>query len=119
MRAPTAGQSFNASVTALVKNDIKPKPTPCFSLNLSLYLQRSSIMGDISTSLKVVSMAVSFLTATKRRATVLRRFDIFSRLSPRASGLAAGAVTAGVAGGTAILVGAGDAVVCGFSFTLS
>src|SRR5476651_868940 len=81
MRAPTAGHSFNASQTALVKNDIKPKPTPCFSLNLSLYLARSSIIGAISTSLNVVSMAVSFLTATKRLATVLRNDDIFSRRS--------------------------------------
>src|SRR5476649_1932949 len=96
MRAPTAGQSFNASQTALVKNDIKPKPTPCFSLNLSLYLLRISMIGDISTSLKVVNMAVSFLTATKRLATVLRNGDIFSRRSPPA-----GVVDAGAAAGAA------------------
>src|ERR1700760_4462937 len=92
MRAPTAGQSFKASQTALVKNDIKPSPTPCFSLNLSLYLLRTSIIGDISTSLKVVSIAVSFFTATNRLATVLRSDDIFSRfslLSPGAEGVAA------------------------------
>src|SRR6187402_3679385 len=99
IRAPTEGHSFNASVTALVKNDMKPKPTPCFSLNLSLYLPRISIIGDISTSLKVVSMAVSFLTATKRLATVLRNDDIFSRfslLSPALTGAAAGAGAAGL-----------------------
>src|ERR1700742_267214 len=97
MRAPTAGYSFNASVTALVKNDMKPKPTPCFSLNLSLYLPRSSIIGDISTSLKVVSIAVSFLTATKRLATVLRNDDMRSRrslLSPAAGAGVEGAVGA-------------------------
>src|ERR1700761_9078673 len=102
MRAPTAGQSFNASHTALVKNDMKPKPTLCFSLNLSLYLARSSIIGDMSTSLKVVSIAVSFLTATNLLATVLRSDDIFSRRSERgpeatASVLGA-AATAGLAG---------------------
>src|SRR5471032_625188 len=108
MRAPTAGHSFNASVTALVKNDIKPKPTPCFSLNLSLYLPRSSIIGDISTSLKVVSIAVSFLTATKRLATVLRSGDIFWRvslLSPAGIVAAAGA-GAGVAATGAVFTGA-------------
>src|ERR1700761_4080945 len=100
MRAPTAGQSFNASQTALVKNHMKPKPTPCFSLNLSLYLLRISMIGDISTSLKVVNIAVSFLTATKRLATVLRNDDIFSRrslLSPAFTGAAAGAAAAGAA----------------------
>src|ERR1700712_4588621 len=106
MRAPTAGHSFNASVTALVKNDIKPKPTPCFSLNFSLYFARNSIIGCISTSLKVVSMAVSFLTVTKRLATVLRNDDIFSRLSVRSPGFAgadgaAGAAAAGFAAGAA------------------
>src|SRR5690606_33310191 len=38
IRALTAGHSFRAVQTALVKNDIKPSPTPCFSLNISLYL---------------------------------------------------------------------------------
>src|ERR1700753_4131393 len=89
MRAPTAGHSFKASQTALVKNDIKPRPTPCFSLNLSLYFVRSSIIGDISTSLKVVSIAVSFLTATRRFATVFRNEDIFSRRSVLEPGAAA------------------------------
>src|ERR1700761_6364129 len=98
MRAPTAGHSFNASQTALVKNDIKPKPTPCFSLNLSLYLLRISIIGDISTSLKVVSIAVSFLTATNRLATVLRKGDIFSRRSPLAPVAGAGVSAFGADG---------------------
>src|SRR5471030_316576 len=98
MRAPTDGQSFRASQTALVKNDIKPSPTPYFSLNLSLYLVRSSMMGDISTSLKVVSMAVSFLTATSRLATVFLNDDIFSRRSvlvPDCAGSVFGLTTSG------------------------
>src|SRR5471030_2757624 len=115
MRAPTDGQSFRASQTALVKNDIKPSPTPYFSLNLSLYLERISIMGDISTSLKVVSMAVSFLTATRRLATVLRNKDIFSRRSERAP-VAATSALATI--GSAFLTGASAGApfgVCGFS----
>src|SRR5690606_41003478 len=72
------GHSFNAWHTAFVKKDMKPSPIPYFSLNLSLYLARRSMMGFISTSLKVVSMAVSFRTATSLRAIVLRRDDIFS-----------------------------------------
>ena len=39
----------------------------------------------MSTSLKVVNIAVSFFTATNRRATVLRKELIFSRRTPRAS----------------------------------
>src|SRR5690349_7592926 len=74
----TAGNSFNATQTALVKNDIKPRPTPYFSLNLSLYFARKSITGFMSTSLNVVSMAVSFFTETKRLAMVLRNDVIFS-----------------------------------------
>src|ERR1700743_2527578 len=101
MRAPTAGQSFRASQTALVKNDMNPKPTLCFSLNLSLYLARSSMIGDMSTSLKVVSIAVSFFTATKRLATVLRNDDIFSRRSDRGPLAAGSALGAGAAAGLA------------------
>src|ERR1700761_6063404 len=108
MRAPTAGHSFNASQTALVKNDIKPKPTPCFSLNLSLYLLRISMIGDMSTSLKVVSIAVSFLTETKRLATVLRNGDILSRRS-LLSPVFAGGVT-GAAAGAACAAAAATAV---------
>ena len=62
--ALTVGKSFKDSVTALVKKDIKPKLTPNFSANASLYFFLRSIMGFISTSLNVVSIAVSFLTAT-------------------------------------------------------
>src|SRR6185503_998157 len=118
MRAPTAGHSFSASQTALVKNDMKPRPTPCFSLNLSLYLARSSIIGAISTSLKVVSMAVSFLTATRRLATVFRNDDIFSRrsvLEPAAAGAVLGASTLGVGGAAFGL----SLTPCGFSEVFS
>src|SRR6218665_85929 len=79
----TAGNSCNAAQTAFVKNDMKPKPTPYFSLNLSLYLARKSMMGFISASLNVVSIAVSFFTATSRFAIVFRNEDNFSRLSSR------------------------------------
>src|SRR5690606_2587030 len=91
--ALTAGHSFNAWQTALVKNDMKPRPMPYFSLNLSLYRERRSMIGFMSTSLNVVSIAVSFLTATRRLAMVLRREDIFSVRVARAPG----AETAGAA----------------------
>src|SRR5699024_10072083 len=77
----TAGHSFKAVVTAFVKKDIKPSPISCFSLKISLYLLRKSMMGFILTSLKVVNIAVSFFTETNRFAIVRRRELIFSRLS--------------------------------------
>src|SRR5690606_4741856 len=84
----TAGNCLRAAVAALVKKLMKPRPTPCFSLNESLYFLRISITALISTSLKVVSMAVVFLAATSREAIVLRRPDIFSRLVSREKELA-------------------------------
>ncbi len=62
---------------------MKPRFTPCFSLNLSLYLLRRAMIWLISTSLKVVSMAVVFFASTSRRETVFRRLLIFSLLSSR------------------------------------
>ena len=73
----TAGNSFNALTLANVKNDIKPKFTPCFSLNFSLYFFLKSKIADISTSLKVVSIAVSFLTDTSLSATFLLNIESF------------------------------------------
>ncbi len=54
----------------------------------------------MSTSLNVVSIAVSFFTATKRRAIVLRRLVIFTRSSarPAADAFAAGAAVEAAAG---------------------
>ena len=43
IRALTAGNAFRASIAALTKNDMKPRPTPCFFLNVSLYLARRSM----------------------------------------------------------------------------
>src|SRR5690606_5970022 len=99
IRAFTAGHSFNAVVTALVKNDMKPNPTPCFSLKISLYLALKSMIGCMLTSLNVVNIAVSFFTATRRLAIVLRRELNFSRRSLRekavfTTGAEAGAVGA-------------------------
>src|ERR1700739_2839284 len=82
----TAGHSCRAKQQALVKKLMKPRFTPCASLNLSLYLARNSMMALISTSLKVVSMAVVFFASTKRRLTVLRRLLIFSGRSLRVKG---------------------------------
>src|SRR5688500_612180 len=78
MYAFTEGHSANATAQAFAKKLIKPNPTPCISLNLSLCLLRISMMLLISTSLKVVSIAVVFFASTSRRLMVLRRLLIFS-----------------------------------------
>src|SRR5690606_31905319 len=109
-----AGHSFNAVVTAFVKNDIKPRPIPCFSLKVSLYFALKSMIGCMFTSLNVVNIAVSFLTATKRLAIVLRNELIFSRrsfLEPAT----AGAAGAGLAAGFAAAGLAAGAPACAFS----
>ena len=71
-----------ACVTALVKKLMNPiqrhtlrgrRPCTC----------PQSITGFMSTSLNVVNMAVSFLTPTKRSATLRRSMDIFSRRTSR------------------------------------
>ena len=79
----TVGNRRKASVIALVKKLMKPRPTPCVSLNLSLYLSRNAITALMSTSLKVVSMAVSFFTLTSRSAIFLRNVLILFRLLSR------------------------------------
>ena len=61
---------------------MNPKLTPCFSLKDSLYFFLNSKIGDISTSLKVVSIAVSFLAETNRSATFLRSIESFLRVTP-------------------------------------
>ena len=73
----TSGNSFSAWTVALVKKLIKPRPTSCFSLNSSLYFFRSSKIGVIFTSLKVVSIAVWFFTATNLCATFLLKSESF------------------------------------------
>ncbi len=79
----TAGYISNALTTAFVKKDINPSPTPCLLLKSSLYFSLSSKMALISTSLKVVNIALSFLAETKRSATFLRNMDSFDLVSPR------------------------------------
>src|SRR5688572_6070071 len=87
MYAFTAGNSCNATQQALVKNDMKPNPTWCFSLKESLYFALRSMIGFMSTSLKVVNIAVSFFTDTNLRATVFRRLVIFSLFCPLLPGI--------------------------------
>src|SRR5690606_21725196 len=79
----TAGYIFKALTTAKVKKDIKPNPTPCLFLNLSLDSFLKANIGDMSTSLKVVNMAVVFLASTKRSATLRRNIDILLLEVPR------------------------------------
>jgi len=78
MYAFTEGHSPSAVEHALAKKLMQPKLTPWLSLNLSLYCFLTSITRVMSTSLKVVSMAVVFLDSTSRRLMVLRSALIFS-----------------------------------------
>ena len=48
-----------------------------------MYCFRKSKIADISASLKVVNIAVSFLAATNRSATLRRSKDIFLRVTCR------------------------------------
>src|SRR5690606_41575642 len=78
----TAGYIFKALTTANVKKLMKPKPTPCLFLKVSLYSSLQAKIGDISTSLKVVNIAVVFLASTKRSATLRRNIDILLFVDP-------------------------------------
>src|SRR5690606_7187637 len=72
----TAGKILSARTTANVKKLIKPRLTPCLFLNVSLYSSRRVKIGDISTSLNVVNIAVVFFASTNRSATFRRNMDI-------------------------------------------
>src|SRR5690606_9025916 len=99
--ALTAGKRFRASVAALVKNDMKPSLIPWRLTKLSWYCLRSSMMGAMLTSLKVVSIAAVCCASTRRLAMLARRRVIGTRFSARSpwatfsSGMAAGLVAAG------------------------
>ena len=80
----TDGYNSKARTTASVKKDINPRPTPCFALKVSLYSFLRANIGPISTSLKVVNIAVVFLASTKRSATFLRNIESFVLDSPLA-----------------------------------
>ncbi len=98
--ALTAGISFSAWQTALVKKPMKPSFTPCFFSNISLYLERRSITAFMSTSLKVVSMAAVCWASLRRRAIVWRRRVILTRSSRLSSSADDGARAAfGVSAG--------------------
>src|SRR6478735_4645608 len=97
-----AGMSLSAWTTALVKKDMNPSFTPFFFTKSSWYLARSAMTADMSTSLKVVSMAASCWAATRREAIVWRSLLILMRVwRPEAAGAGAAAgagVVAGAAG---------------------
>src|SRR5690554_2955455 len=106
IEALTAGKRRSASAAAFTKKLIKPKRVPLWVFsNLSLYLARSSIIGAMLTSLKVVNIAVVLDASSKRSAIRLRRRVIgtrFSTRSPPASNIGAGAE----AGADALAAGA-------------
>ena len=78
----TSGYICSALTTALVKKLINPKLISYFSAKDSLYFFRRAKIGAISASLKVVNIAVSFLTATSLSATFLRNIESFFLSSP-------------------------------------
>ena len=78
--ALTSGYFFNAATAALVKNDMKPSLVPSWSLiNCSFLRLRKFITFVMSTSLKVVNIAVWLETSKSFLAAVFLRRDIFSR----------------------------------------
>ena len=87
--------------------DIKPKRAPCFFSKASLYSLRISMIGCISISLKVVSIAVDCLASNKRSAIRARRRVIGTRFSARSPVGTTGAF--GAAGAGVAATGAGAA----------
>ena len=85
----TPGYICRARTQALVKKDMNPRPTSCFSLKASLCCLRRSKIGFMSTSLKVVSMAVSFFTETRRLERLLLRLLMRLRSLGRSASLGA------------------------------
>src|SRR5580700_6163632 len=73
----TAGNSCRAVTHAFTKKLMKPRRTPaCFFSNASRYSLRNAITADISTSLKVVSIAAVFCASFSRAAMVRRRWAV-------------------------------------------
>src|ERR1700733_13242047 len=98
--ALTAGNSFSAATQALTKNDMKPSRAPlCFFSKASRYSLRSAITADMSTSLKVVSIAAVFCASFSLAAMVRRSRVMRTRCSRGSSVRGPRAVGAGVAAG--------------------
>ena len=114
MKAFTSGFSIKALAQALANRDIKPSLTPNFSTNFSCTSLRSFITLVRSTSLKVVSMAVSFFAFVKRAAMVRRMRLIFFRDSSRLKS-ALGVAGAGALASFFSAAGALGAAACAFS----
>src|SRR3954466_13234157 len=75
------GNCLSACTTARTKNGMKVSLTPDSFSTFSLYLSRSALIADMSTSLKVVRCAVDCWDCSRFSAMRLRRVDIFSRVS--------------------------------------
>src|SRR3984957_9165836 len=87
--ALTAGNSFSATQQARTNTLMKPRRTPlCFFSKASRYSARRAITADMSTSLKVVSIAAVFWASFNRSAMVRRRRVILTRCSRGSSGRA-------------------------------
>src|SRR5690606_30592372 len=84
--------------------DMKPRRTPLWVFsNRSLYFERRAMTSVMSTSLKVVSMAMLDWASTRRSAILARRRVIGTRFSVRSPAAtttgAAAAAAAGLAAG--------------------
>src|SRR4051812_36800981 len=101
IRPLTLGNALRASIVALMKNEEKPRATPCLALNESLYLARRSMTLDMSASLKVVRIAAVCWASTSRWAIFWRSPLIRFRLS-RGRAPAAGAAGAGAGGAAGV-----------------
>src|SRR4051812_47785897 len=75
------GNCLSACTAARTKNGMKVSLTPDPFSTFSLYLSRSALSADMSTSLNVVRCAVDCCDCNKFSAIRLRRVDIFSRVS--------------------------------------
>ena len=87
------GNARSAPIDALTKNDAMPRPTPCRSLNACLWRSRSAMTADMSTSLKVVSIAAVLCASTRRlrdRRAALRHADaLFGAVAGAAAAISA------------------------------
>mmetsp|Transcript_54636 Transcript_54636/g.119661 ORF Transcript_54636/g.119661 Transcript_54636/m.119661 type:complete len:306 (+) Transcript_54636:669-1586(+) len=102
MTAFTPGICCKAKALAFTNADMNPKRTPCVDSKTSLYCLRRSMMPVMSTSWKVVSMAVVFWASFRRFAMANRMRFIFTRRSGGpAAAAAAGAAGAAAAGAAA------------------
>src|SRR4030095_2867490 len=98
----SGGNTRRAAIADLTKKEAMPRPTPNSFLKDSLRRSRNAMTADMSTSLKVVSIAAVCCASTSRRAMVWRRLVMRTRSSVRDPGAMAlvGVILGGIVGAT-------------------